>query len=141
MDNNIKLCVLIYNIVLPLGIGFGCYYLFFPEAAFVKIIDSCLGGGLHLAIPYADFIVIRLIRNYLMDFLWSYALTFSLFWMMDNNAAAKLRLCLWIAFGFSAFLEVLQCTSFVPGTFDVFDIFVEFLGIRSAAFIIRRTEK
>jgi len=79
----------------------------------------------------------RFVRNYLLDMLWGYALVFALSLFTGNNTA-EIRKIFIIAVIFSAVMEILQLTSIAKGTFDVFDIIVEFLAEVTAVFIIKK---
>lgn len=105
--------ILVLHILWPLAIGTLIYCLASPDRQFF----------------------LRLARNYLPDMMWGYSLVFSLFCIIGNNAASIGKV-LGMAFPFSAAMEMAQKASFVPGTFDVFDIAVEFLSEAIAACII-----
>lgn len=137
MRRSVSSLVYMCNIVLPLFLGLLFYYLFCPDVMFVRVIDFVVGGGVHLSLTYGDGVLLRIIRNYLLDFLWSYSLTFSIFYLYGSNAADHRHFVFYVSFGLCAVMEILQCVSYVPGTFDVFDLFVEFLGTAAAVFIIR----
>lgn len=68
--------------------------------------------------------------------LWAYALVIALFYFIGNNAASLSKIFL-IAFSFSVALEILQVTPIAEGTFDLYDITVEFLAEIIAVFIIK----
>ncbi len=80
---------------------------------------------------------LRLVRNYLPDMMWGYSLVFALFFIIGNNVASISKV-FGMVFLFSAVMEMMQKVSFVPGTFDVFDIDVEFLAEAIVACIIYR---
>lgn len=128
------------NITTPLLFGCLFYYIFWPDVLFVHFLDLLLESDYHILLDDTGSVSFRLLRNYLLDFLWAYALTFSIFILYGSNTAATLKTIFLIAFCFSAILEILQCTSFVPGTFDVLDILTEIFGIASAVFIIRKVK-
>lgn len=69
------------------------------------------------------------------NMMWGYSLVFALFRIIGNTAASIWKV-FWVAFPFSAVMEMVQKASFFPGTFDVFDIAVEFLTEIIAACII-----
>lgn len=136
MTNNKKEVFLIINILAPILIGATIYYLISPEVIFVKQIDAFLGKGVHINHISSNFRLIKFIRNYIPDMIWGYTLIFSLFFILGNNTAELLKILI-IAFTFSAVMEFLQLTSITIGTFDVYDIFVEFLAEVTAVFIIK----
>lgn len=123
------------HIIVPLLVGAFIYIFCSPEVYFVKCIPQNLTGeGLLKTLPeqYPHF---RVIRNYLPDMLWGYALVFALFRIVGNNAADTKKVML-ISFLFSAFMELLQLSSSVKGTFDVFDIGAMLVAEVFAVFII-----
>ena len=79
----------------------------------------------------------QFVRNYFLDMMWGYALVYALYLFTGNDTAELMKILI-IAFIFSAIMEVLQLTPFVRGTFDIFDIIVEFLAEVSAVFIIKK---
>lgn len=71
---------------------------------------------------------------------WAYALIFSLYAALGNNAANLKKIFL-VAFVFSAVMEFLQLTPLVKGTFDVFDILCETLAEGIAVFVINYAQE
>jgi hypothetical protein len=124
------------NVLMPLLVGAGIYYLLAPEVIFVKRIDALLGSGLHVDNAGSHFILVRFNRNYLPDMIWGYTLVFAIYCIVGNNAANLLKVFM-LAFLFSTAMEILQLTSVVEGTFDVLDLLVEFLAEATAVFIIK----
>jgi hypothetical protein len=124
------------NVLVPLLVGACIYYFLAPEVIFVKHIDALLGIGFHVNNAGSHLRLVRFIRNYLPDMIWGYALVFALYSIIGNNAADLLKIFM-LAFIFSTVLEILQLTSVVEGTFDVFDLLVEFLAEAIAVFIIK----
>lgn len=112
------------------------YYIFSSDAIFVKQIDTLFGKGIHADSMVHNNILNRFIRNYLLDMMWGYALVFALHFILGNNTANLVKIFL-LAFSFSALMEFLQITPIANGTFDLFDIFVEFLAEAFAVFIIK----
>ena len=127
---------MVLNIICPLIIGAFIYYLVSPNVFFVKKIDAVIGGVINIHITPTGFFF-KLVRNYFLDMLWGYALVFALFYIIGNNAV-KIGKILGIAFIFSAAMELIQISTFIQGTFDIFDIGVEFLAEIVAAFIINK---
>lgn len=125
------------NILVPIIIGAAIYYVISPNVIFVQQLDSLLAREIHVNTAYSNIPIIRFVRNYLLDMMWGYALVFALFLFTGNNAA-EIRKIFIIAVIFSAVMEILQLTSFAKGTFDVFDIIVEFLAEVTAVFIIKK---
>lgn len=134
MRTNKKIFLL--NIIIPIVIGTSIYYLLSPQVIFVKKIDSILGINFHFTYVISQNVIFQLIRYYFLDMLWGYALVFALFFILDNNTAELLKSFV-IACSFSTTMELLQTTPFAKGTFDVYDIIVEFLAEVFAVFIIK----
>ena len=130
-----KKIILALNVICPIIIGAFIYYLVSPDVIFVKKIDAMIDGVINIHITPIDNIFFKLVRNYFLDMMWGYALVFTLFFVIGNNVE-KVEKIFWTAFIFSAAMEIIQITPFVQGTFDVFDIVVEFLAEVIAAFII-----
>ncbi len=125
------------NIICPILAGAFIYYVAAPDVIFVKKIDAVIRNIVNIHVSPADNAFFRLVRNYLPDMLWGYALLFALFGLIGNSAASIPKIFL-TAFSFSTAMEILQLTPWVRGTFDVFDIGVEFLAEVIAAFIIKK---
>lgn len=118
--NNAKLFFI--NVVTPILIGAIIYYLFFPEAAFVNLVDAVFKHSFHILINL-DTIFFKLIRFYVLDFLWAYGFMSAVLLVSGNCK----RLVLFV-FLFEVILEVLQLHPRVKGTFDVCDICVEIIA-------------
>lgn len=127
--------ILFLHIMCPLAAGALIYCLAAPDVIFIKRTEDFLGWAFHMQKFPTGGAFLRLIRNYLPDMMWGYSLVFALFYIIGNNAASIWKV-FWMAFSFSAVMETMQKVSFVPGTFDIFDIAVEFLAEAIAACII-----
>lgn len=125
---------MLLHIICPLAAGALIYCLASPDVIFIKRIAD-FTGRICMPVLWADSAFLRLVRNYLPDMMWGYSLVVSLFCIIGNNAA-DVRKAFWLAVPFTTAIEVMQKTSFMPGTFDVFDIFVEVLAEAIAACII-----
>ena len=123
MKKHNSICIIL-NFTVPILVGAIFYYLLSSDVIFVRLIDERIGGGLHFPSLLANGYVVKYVRFYLLDMLWSYALVFSLHYIWGNNTA-RLKWILGMAFIFSAGMELLQLTSFVKGTFDILDILFE----------------
>lgn len=129
--------IIVLNIMIPIIVGTMIYYVLSPEVIFVKQIDHFIGNGFHISSINTGNILFRFIRNHFLDMLWGYALIFGLFLVSGNNIADLKKIFL-TAFLFSAVMEILQMTPVARGTFDIFDILVEFLAEIAAVFIIKK---
>lgn len=127
----------IFNILLPIFIGAVIYYHLSPEVIFIKKMDFILGSDIHIHNLVTDNLLVKIVRNYLLDMMWGYALVFALFYILGNNTAKIWKIFL-VTFFFSAAMEILQLTPIAKGTFDKCDIFVEFLAEIFAVFIIKK---
>lgn len=136
MKKNNKIGLLI-NIMIPIFLGAIIYYLFSPDVLFVKKIDSIIGPDYHIKILLNDNLIFKFIRNYFLDMLWAYALVITLFFVIGNNTVSVLKIFL-IAYTFSVTLEILQTTPIAEGTFDLYDMAVEFLAEVVAVLIIKK---
>lgn len=129
--------ILALNVICPIVIGAFIYYLISPDVIFVKKIDTIVGGIINIHIIPINNIFLKLVRNYFLDMMWGYALVFALFCIIGNNTVKTEKILL-IAFSFSTAMEIIQIAPFVRGTFDIFDIGVEFLAEIIAVFIINK---
>ena len=128
---------LIANIAIPVWAGALYYFFVSPEIVIVKQLNIIRNRVFHFKINFPHNIVFEFIRNYFLDMLWAYALVFALFFFNGSNTATIWKI-FFMAFSFSVIMEVLQCTSAVCGTFDLWDIVVEFLAEVIAVFIIKK---
>lgn len=132
----------IINVLAPLLMGALLYYVFSPDVIFVRCIDSFLGRkGIHINyidyIDYSGTVILRFVRNYLLDMIWAYTLVFAMSFILCNNAAEIMKMMI-IIVCFTVVMEMLQCTNLVNGTFDILDIVVELLAEFIAVFIIKK---
>lgn len=108
------------NIVLPIILGAIFYYVFCPETLFVRVLDDYLPFSYHARLNM-DITAVRILRFYLMDFLWAYSLAFLVSTCLkENNKTAFMILLL-----FELFMEFLQLHPLVKGSFDLWDLAVE----------------
>ena len=113
---------ILLNVIAPVLIGAIIYYLFFPEAVFVRLIDNLLGSSYHIPVN-VDNILIKLIRFYLLDFLWAYALMSAVILIFKNDSRVFVIILI-----FEIVLELIQLLPSIRGTFDVCDIGIEILA-------------
>ena len=124
------------NMIVPILTGAVIYYVTSPDVIFVRQLDTILGMRVHMYDISYHSTIVRFIRYYALDMLWGYALVFALYFILDNNTASLFKIFV-IAYVFSVIIEILQLTSFVKGTFDVFDLVVELIAEIAAVFIIK----
>lgn len=123
---------ILLNVIAPVLIGAILYYLFFPEAVFVRLIDNLLGSSYHIPVN-VDNILIKLIRFYLLDFLWAYALMSAVILIFKNDSRVFVIILI-----FEIFLELIQLLPSIRGTFDVCDIGIEILA---SIFVIKLSRR
>lgn len=108
-----KFCTL--NALLSVLIGAVIYYLFRPNTLFLTWLHI---NSLSPDISYKDDIGIL---NHLPDFLWSYSLSFALY-RQHFPSIRKAAFLSFITIVFGGVWEILQFSSYVSGTCDIFDI-------------------
>ena len=133
MKNRVFLLV---NIIFPLLVGAVIYWFTSTDVIFVEAVRSFWGMPRHTWISNTDGGIFRIIRYYLSDILWAYALVFALYFSIGNSAA-RVKTAFAIAVVFSAVMEVIQLSPVIPGTFDMNDILVEVMAETIAALIIK----
>lgn len=121
------------NISVSMIIGSLIYYLISPEVIFVEKISSMTGWKVNIGYENN---VIKIIRSYVPDILWAYALMFSLVVITGNKTAGIWKMYI-VAALFSTIIEMLQLTGMFKGTFDIVDIIVELMAEIIAVFIIK----
>jgi len=122
------------NIFIPILTGGLLYCITSPEVIFVRNIDSMLKVSLHIGMNNT---FVRIIRSYMPDMLWAYALVFSLMLVTGNKTAYIWKIFV-IASMFSTIMEIFQITEYVKGTFDTMDIIVEIIAELTAVLIIKK---
>ncbi|MGN0342226.1 MAG: hypothetical protein ACI4DO_05470 [Roseburia sp.] len=137
MKKNRDRLFLVINILLSIMAGAIIYYMISPEVLFVQQIDGFIGKGFHVDAPAGSRWLLSLVRNYVPDMMWGYALVFALCLISGSDYGAELRRIFVVAAIFSAVMEALQLIPGVHGTFDVWDIVAEVIAEGVAVFIIR----
>lgn len=115
----VLLCLLHAVVALTLGLGY--YLLRRPDAFLTRVVAAYLRIDVATPPGSGDGLLLRLIDGHLADFLWAYALTFSV-----NAATILLRQPLWrtfvMALAADCAMELFQGFGLMSGTFDVWDI-------------------
>lgn len=127
---------ILINCILPLLIGLLIYIFFRTNTPIHRVINGLLNYNFEA--PFADInncLFIDLLRYYLVDGLWCYALVFALV-----ACTSRLTIKKTIAIGFIAFLsgavfEVLQLKNIVNGTFDWADLCMYLIAATVAVWI------
>lgn len=113
-------------ILICISIGTVFYYLYCPDIFFVKVVDTILPVSFHIMFD-SDNILVGFLRYYFFDFLWAIALSTTVsFWYLDYNTYRKKGILIIIVL--EIVMESLQGVPYIPGTFDVCDILVEFVA-------------
>ena len=123
---------ILLNVIAPVLFGAILYYLFFPDAVFVRLIDNLLGSSYHIPVN-VDNILIKLIRFYFLDFLWAYALMSAVILIFKNDRRVFVIILI-----FEIVLELIQLLPSIRGTFDVCDIGIEILA---SIFVIKLSRR
>ncbi|MCR4755176.1 MAG: hypothetical protein K5868_06555 [Lachnospiraceae bacterium] len=116
------------KVLLPLLIGGIMYYLFFPEVTFVKTLDSYMPFHYHICGIYNNYALVPFLRFYLFDFIWAYSFANMLQIILLENRV-RILLTYVIALSVGVQYEFSQLTGLFFGTFDIFDIIAEAIGI------------
>jgi glycopeptide antibiotics resistance protein len=131
---NKRIHLFLHHVLLPLGTGVAVYLLNGEPAWFMHLISDVTGKSIQPVLNLQASIAGSLIRNYGLDFLWSYAFLFCLYLFFGDDTA--LKKLVFQAAAVSLFCELAQKFALISGTFDVLDLCAEFLGIVLAAGII-----
>ncbi len=124
------------NIILPLISGVLVYLYWRPDTYISAFIWNI--SGVSPPQPQGKPTGIQIIiRYYLCDALWAYALIFSLAAFIGID---DIRLICIIGACFSIFMESMQLLPQFPGSFDVIDILVEIIICILATYIIKKHE-
>ena len=108
---------LFINMLIPLMLGL---FIYLTSGNNTYLSDFASSSGIQLIkIQYPG-----IVRFYLCDLLWGYSLYSGLRIFNDNAGVALLTAVIT-----ASVMEALQMTAVIPGTFDVWDIAVEIIGI------------
>lgn len=130
-----KTIIIFLNIFLPLFIGL-LIYLFFRKNTYINLFFE---NVFFISLPYlySDSVFCRVLTSWACDILWAYSLTFSLFFCF-KSFINSLQITYILSVLFSIAFELLQLTSIIIGTFDVWDIILEIAAISLAVIIIKK---
>lgn len=122
------------NIAVPLSVGLLIYLFCYKNTYINTAVENFVGFSL----PYFYYnnAFYRFLTCWACDFLWAYALTFSLFLCL-KSFKSPLLLTFVISVSFSAVIELLQLFGTISGTFDIWDIFIELSAIILAVIILK----
>ena len=112
------------TVLVPLLVGFLIYILFSPEAYITQLFSVITGiESPFKAAKMSDLpMLVRYARYYLCDALWMFSLTNVLLMIHDGKRTLACILAILLAVA----TEFLQLTPLVAGTFDFWDLVVEF---------------
>ena len=110
------------NIIVPLLLGLLIYLAYRPEA----IITSLLSKVIPITPRPAESSLEKMLSSYGPDILWAYGLTFYNICVLHHRRYSAFKVFL-ISFITELLIELLQKTKIINGTFDYFDVLLEFL--------------
>ncbi|MGN0346707.1 MAG: hypothetical protein ACI4DU_05420 [Lachnospiraceae bacterium] len=120
-----KMSSFVCFVLLPIVFGTAFYVLFCPEVRFVKMIYEMAHLQISRKITTND-IGYRLLRYYLMDFLWAFSLMAAVQILFATKKGYHRFFFLVLVFEIG--MELAQLFPGIRGTFDICDIFVEALA-------------
>lgn len=133
-----RFCLL--NTLVSVSIG-TLFYVFFRPSSYISLF-------VHYVIAYATnndvyirnirILLPQVINNYIGDILWSYALTFTLFSVLDSTAGRDLKIILATTITAIISIEYLQKIAMFSGVFDLRDICIEIITVSIVILIDRR---
>ena len=129
---------LFFNTFFPLLIGFAIYLFCYQNTYINTTVENILGFSLPYF--YFDNAFYRFSTCWACDTLWAYSLTFALFSCFKNFNKSWLITCV-LSILFSLIIELLQLTNIINGTFDIWDIIMEFSAIIIAVIILKKEKK
>lgn len=130
-----KNLLLFFNISFPLLIGLAIYVFCYQNTYINTTIENILGFSLPYF--YFDNAFHRFLTCWACDILWAYSLTFALFFCFKNFNKSLLIVCM-LSGLFSLVIELLQLIGIINGTFDIWDIIMEFIAILIAVIILKK---
>lgn len=123
------------NCLLPLAVGLAYYIVRRPDTRITQVVGHTLGFQTRFPLLAVKNQVLTLFDNYLSDFLWAYALTFSVHTAALFAPRLELRSFLLCLLG-ACFVEVMQLVPSFGGVFDVIDIVVQLAAVLIAKGLI-----
>lgn len=125
------------NIFIALILGLLIYIVFRPDTYISKwFSESTHLGSIAIGMRVKKNIVIAFLRNYMGDFLWAYALTYSVQIFIEANRKKGYIALIISCIIFEILIEVMQKLNIISGTFDLYDIIVEVFATCSATLFI-----
>lgn len=118
--------VFLLHAVLALMLGLGYYLLCRPDAGITRLVHAATGFVSPVAVSGRN-LLFRLINGHLADFLWAYALTFTLNLVMLLCGKGEGR-ALAFALAADCLMEFFQAWGIMHGTFDLWDVIVQIMA-------------
>ncbi len=121
------------GIILPLIAGLTIYIIFRPDTFIAEYFYELTGyksEGVKPNNPFYDFI-----KFHLCDMLWAFSFTFVCVLIMGTEKQHML-MSLGVCLAFEALIELLQKTYLMPGSFDIWDMVLEFFATIIAMMLI-----
>lgn len=110
--------------ILPLVLGLLIYIMFRPNTMIARLLIRVIPPFGNFSYELGTGWLALLLKNYVCDMLWAYALTISLIWYGQMFHQPIWKSCI-ISIVFAVCMELAQLLPFVAGTFDIIDICAE----------------
>lgn len=130
-----RLLLFIINCILPLAVGLAYYILRRPDTRLTGVAGHIFGFQTRYPLLPGKGWFLKLLDNYLSDFLWAYALTFSVHTAALFAPRLEFRVFLGCIFS-ACFVEILQLMPSFGGVFDILDIVVQLSAVLIAKGLI-----
>lgn len=125
------------HVIFPMCVGFIIYLIYNPNVYIIRFCTSICPSVQQLHVNNGGGMLEKIIRNYACDFLWAYALTAGVF-LWENYFERSARYAMSLSITFAFFIEIIQVSSYVPGTFDYIDLLVEGCAIFMAFIMTKK---
>ena len=133
---------MIGNMLIPLIMGGLFYVLFRPQSYLAQLVFRLTNNEETGRLDLMDFYrkIPLFVKNHLCDLLWAYALVFACCFAKDRHEVDLKKVLIAVGL-FEILTETLQLIPAFHGTFDLTDIFLEFLASAAGAGMIRLKNK
>ena len=121
-------------------LGLSYYLLFRPDAGITRFVCATTGYTSPINDIVRDGLLYRLINGYFADFLWAFALTLVLNFIMILDER-DVRHAFMLSLVADVLMELFQAVGVMNGTFDVWDIIVQVFSTIIAQMVVYRTLK
>lgn len=120
--------------ILPLILGLLIYIMFRPNTMVARLLIRVIPPLGNISYELGTGWLALLLKNYVCDMLWAYALTISLIWYGQMFHQPIWKSCI-ISVVFAVCMELAQVLPFVVGTFDMIDIVAEMVMVGLATWV------